>query len=644
MAKPIILIVDDESNTSILVQNMLEELGYNVAGPVSSGKEAIQKALQTQPDLVLMDIILDDEMDGVEAARQIYESLDIPVVYLTGHADDRLLQRAKLTEPYGYIIKPFDEKDLRTNIEIALYRHKMEKLLKESEKRYKAICELTSDYIFHINVSKDKQMLFDWITDGFVQLTGYTRKEVENIELWKKIILPDDIFVVNKALQNIMQGSKEEYEHRIITKGGETLWLIVNMRPEWDTKKQNVIGIIGAASNITKCKLIEDALVEAKHKAEATNLAKSEFLANMSHELKTPLNSVIGFSEILLDKSFGEINEKQEKYLNHIRKSGKHLLELINDIIDLSRAEAGRMELELKEFSLPRLLNDMLTVVKLSAFKNNIGITIDVDEKLSTIQADEAKLKKTVNILLDNAIKYTPDGGKTKVEVTRINDKFKISVTDTGIGIKPEDKERIFKGFEQVDGSYRKKYGGTGTGLALAKKFVEMHGGKIWVESPPKKDMALEEGKGSSFIFTIPCKLEQLVEQIVDPSTKLLTREYFLKHIERILLLHKRMNHQFSLLRLELESGEKKLDPLSFAEVLKDVIRKYEIFTHDKDKKCYYTVLLDTDRQKVNNAAKRISEALKERKYTSNIKTVTYPEDGDSVDALLKALRPYPPS
>lgn len=510
MAKAKILIVDDESNTSILVKNMLEELGYNIAGPVSSGKEAIQKALQTQPDLVLMDILLDEEMDGVEAARQIYDSLDIPVVYLTGHADDRVLQRAKLTEPYGYIIKPFDEKDLLTNIEIALYKHKMEKSLKESERRYKAICELTSDYIFHINVSKDKQMQFDWITDGFAQLTGYTRKEVKNIELWKKIILPDDIFIVNKALQNIMRGSIEKYEHRIITKGGETLWLIVNMQPEWDTKKQNVIGIIGAVSNINEYKLTQDALVEAKHKAEATNLAKSEFLANMSHELKTPLNSVIGFSEILIDKSFGEINEKQEKYLNNIRKSGKHLLELINDIIDLSKAETGRMELELEEFSLPRLMNDMLTVVKSSVFKKNIKITIDVEEKLSTIQADEAKLKKIVNILLDNAIKFTPDGGKIRLGINRVEDKFQVTVTDTGIGIKPEDKERIFKGFEQVDGSYRKKYGGAGTGLALAKKFVEMHGGKIWVESPPKKGMVLEKGKGSSLIFTVPCKPGQL--------------------------------------------------------------------------------------------------------------------------------------
>ncbi|MBT7592042.1 MAG: response regulator, partial [Candidatus Scalindua sp.] len=156
MVKPKLLIVDDESNTSILIRNMLEELGYNVAGLASSGKEAIQKTLQLQPNLVLMDIILGGEMDGVDAARQIHDSLDVPIVYLTGHADDDLLYRAKLTEPYGYIIKPFDESELRTTIEIALYRHKMEKLLKESGKHYKAVCELTSDYIFHINVSKDK--------------------------------------------------------------------------------------------------------------------------------------------------------------------------------------------------------------------------------------------------------------------------------------------------------------------------------------------------------------------------------------------------------------------------------------------------------------------------------------------------------
>lgn len=408
-----------------------------------------------------------------------------------------------------------------------------------------------------------------------------------------------------------------------------------------DQQLMDVMADVGTQlGRVVERKRAETALMQAKNMAETANIAKSEFLANMSHELKTPLNSVIGFSEILLDKSFGEINEKQEKYLNNINKSGKCLLDMVCDIIDLSRAEAGKLEIELNEVTLPLLLDYAVTKSKPVAIKKNIEIKTHMDKELSAINADEAKLRKIIDILLGNAIKFTPDGGMVKVEAVKLEDKIRISVTDTGIGIKPEDKERILKGFEQVDGSYTRKHGGAGLGLALARKLVEAHGGKIRTESPPDKSMALEADKGSSFIFTIPCKLKQTCTEIIDPTTKLLTWEYFFKHIERILLLHKRINHQFCLLCLKLENGERELEALSFAEVLKDVVRKYEIFTHDKEKKRYYTVLLDIDREKADHAAMRISEVLKEKGCISKeIKVVIYPEDGESVDELLKALR-----
>jgi len=231
---------------------------------------------------------------------------------------------------------------------------------------------------------------------------------------------------------------------------------------------------------------------------EIANKHKSEFLANMSHELRTPLNAIIGFSEVLLEKLFGEVNDKQEDYLRDIYTSGRHLLGLINDILDLSKIEAGRMDLELARFDLPSALSNALTLVRERAQRHNVALNLDVDPALKEVSADERKLKQILVNLLTNAVKFTPDGGRIDVIARREPDAFTIAVRDTGIGIAPEDQEAVFEEFRQVGRDYTRKQEGTGLGLTLTRKFVELHGGRIWVESEP--------GKGSTFTFTIPVK------------------------------------------------------------------------------------------------------------------------------------------
>jgi len=228
---------------------------------------------------------------------------------------------------------------------------------------------------------------------------------------------------------------------------------------------------------------------------EAASQHKSEFLANMSHELRTPLNAVIGFSEVLRDRMFGELNEKQEEYLNDIHASGQHLLSLINDILDLSKIEAGRMELELTEFDLPATLENALTLVRERAGRHGIALTLNVDEGVEQVRADERKVRQVVLNLLSNAIKFTPAGGRIEVRAAPVDGFVEVSVSDTGVGIAPEDQEAIFEEFRQV-GTAAKKVEGTGLGLALSRKFIELHGGRIWVKS--------EVGHGSTFTFTLP--------------------------------------------------------------------------------------------------------------------------------------------
>jgi signal transduction histidine kinase len=217
----------------------------------------------------------------------------------------------------------------------------------------------------------------------------------------------------------------------------------------------------------------------------------------MSHELRTPLNAIIGFSEVLSERMFGELNEKQDEYLKDIHASGQHLLSLINDILDLSKIEAGRMELEVTDFDLPMAIDNALTLVRERAGRRSIALHTTVDERLGQIQADERKIRQVLLNLLSNAIKFTPEGGRIEIAAEPKDGSVEVSVSDTGVGIAPEDQEKVFEEFRQV-GTAEKKAEGTGLGLTLCRKFVELHGGRIWVKS--------ELGTGSTFTFTIPVR------------------------------------------------------------------------------------------------------------------------------------------
>src|SRR5262249_13868272 len=216
-------------------------------------------------------------------------------------------------------------------------------------------------------------------------------------------------------------------------------------------------------------------LADKGHQLEVASQHKSEFLANMSHELRTPLNAVIGFSEVLRDRLFGDLNEKQEEYVQDIHVSGTHLLSLINDILDLSKIEAGRMELELTDFDLPAALDAALTLVRERAGRRGIALHLTVDAGLGQMRADERKVRQVVLNLLSNAIKFTPEGGRIEVVAVPKDGFVEISVSDTGVGIAPEDQDAVFEEFRQV-GTAAKKVEGTGLGLALSRKFTELHG------------------------------------------------------------------------------------------------------------------------------------------------------------------------
>jgi PAS domain S-box-containing protein len=876
MTQPQILVVEDDPVISLLVADRLMKFGYHVTATVSTGEEALAKVEEDVPDLVLMDIKLEGPMDGIETARSLRTLFDVPVIYVTAFTDEAYLERAKEAEPLGYLVKPFGDRELRSAVEMALYKHKMERKLKENEGQFRNLIEAAP---FGISV-RAPNMGYEYLNRKFTELFGYTIDDVPDTHMWFFKAFPDEeyrhwvishwkkclalhedpgpdpaIFTVtckddsqkivsfrcaelengkhivtyedvtaeksaqeeilrakneweltfdavsdgimildidhvvtrtNRAMAEAIGMSKEEvigkrcyelvhgtdcppatcphakllkdsrehqievmeerlggifdvrvapifdkdgrvigsvhstrditrrkqaeealkeseeryrrmietandavyltdefgrftflnavllrrsgytkeeligqpftvtihpdyreetanfyvrqfrnrtpetyYELPVLAKHGEIIWIGQNVQllmegkrivgfqsvardvtdrrkaeaalVESQTRLENAVEvaalgmyemtvattevflddrvrsifgipkeqehrayqywlelltpldksrvmelsealvngtmnrasaeycirnpyrgrvwinqlahvaerdgtgkavrIFGVFQDITKRKLMEIELTNAKERAEAANRAKSEFLANMSHELRTPLNAIIGFSDLMLDGSPGEINDEQACYLNNVVESGHHLLNLINGLLDLAKVEAGKTELELSTVNVGKVVGQCMTMVQEMAIKHRIALNLNVEPDLEEmeIQADEVKLKQILYNLLSNAAKFTPEGGEISVHARTDRSQILVSVTDTGIGVRPEDQSRIFEMFEQVDSSYTRNAQGTGIGLALTRSLVQLHGGRIWVESEGNN-------KGSTFHFCIPLR------------------------------------------------------------------------------------------------------------------------------------------
>ncbi|KKH45654.1 PAS domain S-box protein [Methanosarcina sp. 1.H.A.2.2] len=373
-------------------------------------------------------------------------------------------------------------------IEDITERKKTEKMLKESENRYRSLFQ--NNGAVTLLIDPDTGDILD-ANPAACSYYGYASEKMLSLNIADISILPKkqiseeleqakskDInhFFFTHRLANGVLRDVEKYSYPILIDGKKLLYTTI--------------------SDISDNKKMQNELVRAKMEAEVANQTKSEFLANMSHELRTPLNSIIGFSDMLLTQNFGPLNEKQLRYVNNISVSGGHLLKLINDVLDLSKVEAGKMELNVEKFSISSSVSEVKTLLTPLASKKSIQILSMVDEKLTTIRVDRTKFKQILYNLVDNAIKFTPTGGHVIVDARVWEDGAKITIKDTGVGISKEETRKVFQPFTQLENSELGKHVGTGLGLSLVKKFVEMHAGRIWVES--------EFGEGSKFIFTIP--------------------------------------------------------------------------------------------------------------------------------------------
>ncbi len=339
------------------------------------------------------------------------------------------------------------------------------------------------------------------------KMYGLTAEEAKGQSVFA-IIPPRLHAQVTHLLEMVRLGERtENLETTRVAKDGNEVPILLSVSPIKDSFGK-ILGVSSIARDLSETKRYEHDLRRGQkiiELSEAANRAKSEFLASMSHELRTPLNSVIGFSEVLHDKTFGDLNAKQVRYVDNILIAGRHLLSLINDILDLAKIEARKTELRCSEVNVRKLLEECLLLVREKALNRNLDLSLHAQDDL-LVWADERSLKQIILNLLSNATKFTPDGGRLSLTAERKQDELVFSVRDNGIGVKLEDQERIFDEFEQIDSGTARKYQGTGLGLALTRKLVELHGGKIWIESEG-------EGSGSVFSFTIPCAPGQTGEQ-----------------------------------------------------------------------------------------------------------------------------------
>ncbi|MFB0551863.1 MAG: ATP-binding protein [Phycisphaerae bacterium] len=600
-----ILVVEDESIVAMDIRKTLQNLGYDVPYVVSTAKAAIQKAKEDKPDLVLMDIVLKGKMDGIEAAEHIRSHFNIPVVYLTAYADEKTLKRAKAAGPFGYIVKPFENKDLRMVIEMALYKAKVENELRAGKASFHNIVEKSADGIVVVDrdgvvqfVNHAAEVLFGRKAKELVgELFGFPvmggevieldvirhgrepgiaemrvvetewngqsaylallrditerkqseERKIQSAQQWRTtfdsitemISIHDKNFKitkVNKALADafktepkeligktcyeVFHGAKQPCQncphiHSLKTKEPATLELFeprlgihlgISTSPILDENGE-VTSSVHIAKDITERRLAEKNLKKANEKLKEYNKLKDEFVSTASHELRTPLSIIMGAIRLVLDEIPGQIVEEQRDVLATAMESVKRLTRIVDSLLTISKIESGRLDIQKTVVNICELIKDTVSNCESLAQKKGICLDCKVPEQSVDVCLDPDKTKEVLINLISNSIKFTPEGGWIKVICTEEDGEVLVSVQDSGVGIAKKNIPKLFDKFTQFG---RKKEGqgekGTGLGLAIVKKLVEIHGGKIKVES--------EVGQGTIFTISLPLTTETLAEDL----------------------------------------------------------------------------------------------------------------------------------
>lgn len=500
-----VFVVEDETIVSMEIQDRLLGLGYKVCGSAASGEEAIEKITATKPDIVLMDIRIKGEIDGIQVAEHIRNDMDLPFVFLTAHSDDATLERAKNTEPFGYLLKPFEERVLNSTIEMALYRHQMDIKLRESERWLSTTLKSIGDAV----ITTDKNAIVTFMNPIAESMTGWTINDAKEQPLTKIITIVNEQTgeaEENPAIQALENNEVVEFTtHRVLKTKDEQYIPIEDSGAPIIDERGNVMGVVLIFRDVSERRKAEAKRNELIEQLEATNKELQDFAYVASHDLQEPLRKVQAFGDRLKDRYFDVLGEQGQDYLLRMQNATSRMQKLIVDLLSYSRVTTKARPFT--KTNLTHVIGGVLTDLQIRIEEVSGDVQI---AELPTIDADPLQMRQLFQNLISNALKfhridekpaikiYTSNGTASKEFGTNGHSKkfAKITVEDNGIGFDEKYLDRIFTVFQRLHG--RNEYEGTGVGLAICRKIVERHGGNITATS--KKD------KGAKFIVTLPKK------------------------------------------------------------------------------------------------------------------------------------------
>ncbi|NEO31425.1 MAG: response regulator [Symploca sp. SIO3C6] len=502
-----VLVVEDEAITAEVIAEQLDELGYIVTEIVSSGTEAIASALRNPPNLVLMDIRLQaGDIDGITAASRIREKLKLPVVYLSAYSDDATLERAKLTEPFGYILKPFKEGDLRVTIETALHKHRRESQLVEQKQLLETILHSAADAV----VATDQTGAIKYMNPAAEKLTGWSFSEAHDQSIVEVVKFVNEItgeFTDNPAMRVLQEGRVLYLDQHMALVARDTTHSHVTDSASPMTKDTGEInGVVVILADLSQRQQMQfsekeifetQQLPEEKSNTLATqqelNVLKSQLLSIIAHEYRTPLAVIQGSSEILRYYSKNLSPETAESYFERIQLSVERMNQLISDFLAFNQAEAGELPFEPSLFNVTALCRDLVEEQRL-LLGSDYKLNFEYQSHSMVANLDEQLLHMIVSNLLTNAIKYSPCGGNILLSLWCEPEQIYLQVQDRGIGIPPAEQHKLFSAFFRA--SNVGSICGTGLGLSIVKKCVDLHRGQISFTS--------EVGVGTTFTVTLP--------------------------------------------------------------------------------------------------------------------------------------------